>query len=90
MSDDLMHEIICLADRVDPDPEAVREWFFETPLFLHDKTAFELVQVDRGDAVMAFLRRILRDVDPYSKPFISHLLGTQHRQHMTMTSSHGT
>lgn len=64
MSDNLMREIIDLADRVDPDPEAIREWFFETPLLPHGKTALELVQANRGDTVIAFLTRTLRDIDP--------------------------
>ncbi|MEO7065504.1 MAG: hypothetical protein ABI114_01220 [Rhodanobacter sp.] len=61
MSDDLMQEIMCLAKRVDPDATAVREWLFETPLLPHGKTALELMQANRGDAVIAFLKRILRD-----------------------------
>ncbi|MEO7065559.1 MAG: hypothetical protein ABI114_01505 [Rhodanobacter sp.] len=71
MSDNLMREIIDLADRVDPNPEAIREWFFETPLVPHGKTALELVQADRGDAVIAFLTRTLRDIDPSSEPSAS-------------------
>ncbi|MEO9078207.1 MAG: hypothetical protein ABI268_02745 [Rhodanobacter sp.] len=71
MSDHFMREIIGLADRVDPDPEAVWEWFFETPLLPHGKTARELVQADRGDAVVAFLTRTLRDIDPGSRSVVS-------------------
>ena len=68
MIDNLMREIMCLAKRVEPDGEAVREWFFETPLSSHGQTARELMQLNRGDLVLAFLRRILRDTDRESEP----------------------
>lgn len=61
MSDDLMQEIMCLAEHIDPDAVAVREWFFETPLSPHGKTALELMQAHQGDAVIAFLERIICD-----------------------------
>ena len=54
-------EIVALAVRIDPDRSAVREWFFETPLRTHGKTACELVQAGRSDVVVAFLEGILRD-----------------------------
>jgi hypothetical protein len=63
MIDELIDEIFCLADHVEPDANAVREWFFETPLFPYGNTARELVQANRGDAVIAFLKRILRDAE---------------------------
>ncbi len=90
MSDDLMYEIICLADRVDPDPEAVREWFFETPLLLHGKTALELVHAGQGAAVIAFLRRILRDIDLGSEPVNTRLLRTQDWRQLAVTPTHST
>lgn len=86
MSNDLMYEIICLADRVEPDSEAVREWFFDIPLFPYSKTALELVHADLGDVVITFLRRILRDIDPDPKPLVSHHLREQPQQHVAVTS----
>lgn len=61
MSDHSMHEIMCLADRIDPDASAVQEWFFETLLMPHGKTACELLHADQGAQVIAFLTRILHD-----------------------------
>ena len=58
---DPLPEIIALAERVDPDRMAVWEWFLETPIRPHGKTAYELVQAGQGDVVIAFLQRILRD-----------------------------
>lgn len=77
MIDELIYEIVCLADRVEPDADAVREWFFETPLFPYGNTARELVQANRGDAVIVFLKRILRDAErdaasPASRVFVQH------------------
>lgn len=54
-------EILALAAHVDSSPEAIREWFFETPIQPYGKTAFELVRMGRGADVMAFLKRVARD-----------------------------
>lgn len=62
MNGDLRREIFFLAERVDPDPEVIREWFFETPLLPHGKTAHELVQADQSAEVIAFLTRILQGI----------------------------
>ncbi len=54
-------EIVVLATRIDPDRSAVREWFFETPIWPYGKTACKLVQAGRSDVVIAFLEDALRD-----------------------------
>ena len=54
-------EIMVLAARIDSSPEAIREWFFETPIQPHGKTAFELIRMGRGAEVMAFLKHAARD-----------------------------
>ena len=55
--------IVALAARAEPDPAAVWEWFFGTPIWPFGRTAWELVQAGRSDRVMAFLQRLLRDGD---------------------------
>jgi len=57
----LLPEIIVLAECIEPDREAVWEWFRESPIHPHGKTAMQLVQAGQGSAVIAFLQRILAD-----------------------------
>jgi len=61
MSNQLLLDILSLADRIEADRAAVWEWFFRTPIWPHGGTAFELAQSGRGDEVIAFLDGVLRD-----------------------------
>ena len=59
--DGLLPGIIALAGRIEPDLHAVWEWFHETPIHPHGKTAMQLVRAGQGRVVMAFLQRVLVD-----------------------------
>ena len=61
MSNHLLLHILALAERVEPDREAIWEWFFGTPIAPYGRTAYELGVSDRGDAVIAFLQRVIDD-----------------------------
>jgi len=54
MSNSLLLRILALAERIEPDREAIWEWFFRTPI-----SPYELGQDDEGDAVIAFLERAI-------------------------------
>lgn len=62
MSNQLLLDILALADRVEHDRGAVWEWFFRTPLWPHQLTAYELAVAGRGDAVIEFLKYVLREM----------------------------
>ncbi|UQN69189.1 hypothetical protein L0Z11_16255 [Burkholderia multivorans] len=55
-------DVLALARCIEPDPAAVWAWFVGTPIHPYGRTAMELVQAGQGDAVLAFLRRALRDL----------------------------
>ena len=57
----LLPGIIALAERIEPDREAVAEWFREAPIHPHGKTAMQLVQAGQEGVVIAFLQWILAD-----------------------------
>ncbi|WP_346949232.1 hypothetical protein [Dyella sp.] len=59
MSNSLLLHILALAEQVEPDREAIWEWFFRTPISPYGRTAYELGTDDRGDIVIAFLERVL-------------------------------
>jgi hypothetical protein len=59
MSNSLLLRILALAERIEPDREAIWEWFFRTPISPYGRTAYELGQDDEGDAVIAFLERAI-------------------------------
>ncbi|MGO4703249.1 hypothetical protein [Dyella sp. 2RAB6] len=61
MSNSLLLHILALAERIEPDREAIWEWFFRTPITPFGKTAYELGIDDQGDAVLAFLERAVDD-----------------------------
>ena len=61
MSNSLLLHIPALAERIETDRAAIREWFFRTPISPYGKTAYELGQDDQGEAVIAFLERAVGD-----------------------------
>jgi len=61
MSNSLLLHILALAERIEPDREAIWEWFFRTPISPYGKTAYELGSSDQGNAVIAFLESVLGD-----------------------------
>lgn len=61
MSNQLLLDILSLADRIEDDRSVVWEWFFRTPIWPHGVTAFELAQSERGHEVIAFLERVLAE-----------------------------
>lgn len=60
MSNALLLRILALAERIEPDREAIWEWFFHTPIEPYGKTAYALGTDGQGDVVIAFLERALR------------------------------
>lgn len=62
-NDGLLPGILTLAERIEPDPHAVWEWFHETPIHPHGKTAMQLMRAGQGRVVMSFLQQVLVDSD---------------------------
>lgn len=67
MSNQWLLDVLFLADRIEADRSAVWEWFFRTPIWPHGSTAFELAQDGRGNEVIAFLGRILSEMQGHEE-----------------------
>lgn len=62
MRQGIVRRIFTLAQRLEPDRQAIWQWLFHTPIETLDRrTAMELIFADRGEQVVALLEQALRD-----------------------------
>ncbi|TCV92706.1 hypothetical protein EC912_10644 [Luteibacter rhizovicinus] len=62
MGQGIVRRIVTLAERLEPDRNAIWDWLFHAQIeTLGSRTAMELIFTDQGERVVALLEHALRD-----------------------------